>query len=185
MIAGRIQSFHLAENLPGTSRDENHTRENIKSSQLPIFSQGNTRKLSEHNPDENCRLNEGHYCLRTINARLWKQLRVGALRGCYAGLSIIVIEQDGKLLNWRDVNRKTVSALHRFETVITDTERRIMLREALERISQKLLLVIKSALRKGSRLNFEEAGEIRTIEIELTRISHFLFDLDSKKSVTS
>jgi len=173
MIAGKIQSFHLAENLSGISRDENHTRENIKCSRLPLFFQRNTRKSSEHNPDENCRLTEIHYRLRTINARLWKQLRMGVLRGCYAGLSIVVTVQDGELLSWRDVNRKTVSALHRFETATTDKECRMSLREALERIGQKLLLVRKTALRKGNRLNFEEAGEIRTIEMELSRISRF------------
>lgn len=175
MIAGKIQSFYLAENLPGTSRGENHTWENVKCSRSPLFFQRNTRKSSGHNHDENRRLNETHHRLRTINARLWKQLRVGVLRGCYAGLSIVVIEQEGELLSWRDVNRKTVSTLHRFETATTSKGCCMSLHEALERIRQKLLLVRKSALRKGKRLNPEEAGEIHTIERELSRISRFLF----------
>jgi len=175
MIAGKIQSFHLAENLPGTSRDENHTWENVKCSRLPLFFQRNTPKSSGHNHDENRRPNKIHYRLRTINARLWKQLRVGALRGCFVVLSVVAIEEEGELLSWRDVNRKTVSSLRRFETATTDRECRMSLDEALKRIRQKLLLVRKSALRKGNRLNPEEAGEICTIERELSRISRFLF----------
>ncbi len=175
MIAGKIQSFYLAENLPGTSRDENHTWENVKGTRLPLLFQRNTPRSSGHNHDENRKLNEIHYRLRTINARLWKQLRVGALRSCYIGLSVVAIEEEGELLSWREVNRKTVSSLHRFETVTTDMECRMSIHEALGRIGQKLLLVRKSALRKGNKLNPEEAGEICTIERELSRISRLFF----------
>jgi hypothetical protein len=71
------------------------------------------------------------------------------------------------------VNRRTVSALHRFETAKNEEERRASLNEALDRIGQKLLLVQKAALRKADRLNKEEEQAIQKNESELWRLSRF------------
>jgi hypothetical protein len=71
------------------------------------------------------------------------------------------------------VNRRTVSALHRFETAKNEAERRASLSEALDRIGQKLLLVQKAALHKADRLNKEGERAIQKNEAELWRLSRF------------
>ena len=109
--------------------------------------------------------------LRTMNSQLWKELRQGVLSSCYAGLHTVRVDEKGESLDWREVNRRTVSALHRFDTATSDEERRTSLNEALDRIGQKLLLVQRAALRKADRLNVEEEREIQKNEAELWRLS--------------
>jgi len=109
--------------------------------------------------------------LRAVNSQLWKELRQGILSSCYAGLHTVHVDEKGESLDWREVNRRTVSALHRFDTATSDEERRTSLNEALDRIGQKLLLVQRAALRKADRLNVEEEREIQKNEAELWRLS--------------
>ena len=109
--------------------------------------------------------------LRAVNSQLWKELRQGILSSCYAGLHTVHVDEKGESLDWREVNRRTVAALHRFDTATSDEERRISLNEALDRIGQKLLLVQRAALRKADRLNVEEEREIQKNEAELWRLS--------------
>ena len=118
-----------------------------------------------------CSFEEIHRRLRAMNSQLWKELRQGALSSCYAGLHTVDLEEKGESLDWREVNRRTVAALHRFDTATSDEERRASLNEALDRIGQKLLLVQNAALRKADRLNSEEEREIQKNEAELWRLS--------------
>jgi hypothetical protein len=118
-------------------------------------------------------LEEIHRRLKAINAEVWRELRLGALASCYAGLYSVQLAEAGERLDWQEVNRRTVSALHRFETAKNEEERRASLNEALDRIGQKLLLVQKAALRKADRLNKEEERAIQKNEAELWRLSRF------------
>ena len=114
---------------------------------------------------------EIHRRLRAMNSQLWKELRQGALSSCYAGLHTVDLEEKGESLDWREVNRRTVAALHRFDAATSDEERRASLNEALDRIGQKLILVQSAALRKADKLNSEEEREIQKNEAELWRLS--------------
>ena len=118
-------------------------------------------------------LEEIHRRLKAINADVWRELRLGVLSSCYAGLYSVQLAEAGEQLDWQEVNRRTVSALHRFETAKNEEERRASLNEALDRIGQKLLLVQKAALRKADRLNKEEERAIQKSEAELWRLSRF------------
>jgi hypothetical protein len=118
-------------------------------------------------------LEEIHRRLKAINAEVWRELRLGVLSSCYAGLYSVQLAEAGERLDWQEVNRRTVSALHRFETAKNEEERRASLNEALDRIGQKLLLVQKAALRKADRLNKEEEAAIQKNEAELWRLSRF------------
>ena len=118
-------------------------------------------------------LEEIHRRLKVINAEVWRELRLGVLSSCYAGLYSVQLAEAGERLDWQEVNRRTVSALHRFETAKNEEERRASLNEALDRIGQKLLLVQKAALRKADKLNKEEERAIQKNEAELWRLSRF------------
>jgi hypothetical protein len=118
-------------------------------------------------------LEEIHRRLKAINAEVWRELRLGVLSNCYAGLYSVQLAEAGERLDWQEVNRRTVSALHRFETAKNEEERRASLNEALDSIGQKLLLVQKAALRKADRLNKEEEAAIQKNEAELWRLSRF------------
>ena len=98
-------------------------------------------------------LEEIHRRLKEINSQLWRELRIGVLSFCHAGLHSVRLDDAGQSLDWREVNRLTVSALHRFETATSDEDRRSSLMEALDRIGQKLQLVQKVALRQTDRLS--------------------------------
>ena len=117
---------------------------------------------------------EIHHRLKELNSELWRQLRSGVFSSCYAGLYRVGVDDAGQSLDWREVNRRTVASLHRFETTTNDEERSLSLKEAFDRIGQKLLLVQKAALRKADRLNAEEEQEIRGYEAELWRLSRIL-----------
>ena len=118
-------------------------------------------------------LEEIHRRLKAINSQVWRELRLGVLSSCYAGLYSVHLDEAGERLDWQEVNRRTVSALHRFETAKNEEDRRASLNEALDRIGQKLLLVQKAALRKADRLNKEEERAIQKNESELWRLSRF------------
>jgi hypothetical protein len=116
---------------------------------------------------------EIHLALRRINSRIWSELRVGALTGCNALLYTVRLEEDGKILDWREVNRRLVSRLHGFETASTDSERYKSLAEALDRIGQKLQIVNEVAALKGDS-GPEEQEELKQDEAELWRLSRLL-----------
>jgi hypothetical protein len=119
-------------------------------------------------------LEEIHQRVRALNARLWKELRTGVLAGCYVGLYHVRLGSPLHSPDWREVNRKTVSALHRLETARSDEERCQSLSEALETIRQKLQLVKKAAWSKAARLCPEEERELQRNEMELQRLSRFV-----------
>jgi hypothetical protein len=125
-------------------------------------------------PDGSYNLEEIHGYLKTINASLWKQLRSGVLCSCFLGIYEVQLNETEEGLDWREVNRRTVSAFRRFEIATTDEERVLNLKEALYLIGQKHLLVHKAALRKADSLNPEEERVIRQNESELWRLSHML-----------
>ena len=116
-------------------------------------------------------LEEIHRRLKAINAEVWRELRLGVLSSCFAGLYSVQLAEAGERRDWQEVNRRTVSALHRFEIATTSQERRASLIEALDRIGEKVQLVHKAALRKADSLNSEEEREIRKNEAELWRLS--------------
>jgi hypothetical protein len=116
-------------------------------------------------------LEEIHHRLKAMNSHLWWELRQGVLSSCHAGLYSVYVQEAGENFDWKDVNRKTVAALHRFETAVNDEERRASLNEALDGVGQKLLLVQKAALRKADKLNAEEEQAIQRNEAELWRLS--------------
>ena len=127
---------------------------------------------SSFSESEDCQsLEEIHRRLRSMNSQLWRELRQGVLSSCYAGLYTVQLEEAGEPLDWREINRRTVAALHRFETALNDEQRRASLNDALDRIGQKLVLVHKAAKRKADRLNVEEEREIQKNEAELWRLS--------------
>lgn len=128
-------------------------------------------KAPQNGSYDSCSLGEVHSRLKAINSNLWRELRTGVLSSCHAGLFTVRLNNSEKSPDWREVNRRTVAALHRFETATTDQERRASLIEALERIGQKVQLVHRAALRKAERLNSEEEHEIRKNEAELWRLS--------------
>ena len=136
-------------------------------------------KLLGHKPSQSAlpesagfiALEEIHRRLKAMNSQLWWELRQGVLSSCHAGLYSVHVQEDGENFDWRGVNRKTVAALHRFETAANDEERRASLNEALDRVGQKLLLVQKAALRKADKLNAEEEQAIQKNEAELWRLS--------------
>ena len=145
----------------------------LSSSKRSWFSKILGRKLVRPSFPESYGLDEIHRRLKTINSRIWLELRQGVLSSCHAGLYSVQIQERGEPLDWREINRLTVAALHRFETAMNDEERRASLNEALDRIGQKLLLVQKAAMRKADRLNQEEEQVIQKNEAELWRLSRF------------
>ena len=109
--------------------------------------------------------------LKEINSLLWRELRTGVLASCHAGLYRVRLINSGEHLDWREVNRKTVSSLHPLDTSHTDKERRACLQEALDCIDQKLLIVQLAAMDKGDRISIEEYEAIHRCKTELLRLS--------------
>jgi hypothetical protein len=187
LTIGSMWGYHLAEGycsvlskkienkndgLPVTllAQSENPP---LSSSKRSWFSKILGRKPVKPSFPESYSLEEIHLRLKTINSRIWLELRQGVLSSCHAGLYSVQLQERGEPLDWKEINRRTVAALHRFETAMNDDERRISLNEALNLIGQKLLLVQKAAMRKADRLNQEEEQEIQKNEAELWRLSHF------------
>jgi hypothetical protein len=122
---------------------------------------------------ESYSLEEIHRRLKAINSQIWMELRQGVLSSCHAGLYSVQLQERGEPLDWREINRRTVAALHRFETAMDDEERIASLNDAFDCIGQKLLLVQKAAMRKADKLNQQEEQEIQKNEAELWRLSRF------------
>jgi hypothetical protein len=191
LMAGALWGFYMAEafasllkvweNVNTEALEQSHTTlvarsEKILSSgsRWPRLSRIFARKPARLSPPDSYdayTLEDIHRRLKEINAELWHHLRTGVFSSCHAGLYSVKLNNSEESLDWRQVNRRTVAALNRFETATTDKERSASLNEALDRIGQKVQLVQKAALRKADRLNFEEAQEIQKNEAELWRLS--------------
>lgn len=191
LVVGAVCGFHVAESctLPKRTRkkedDETHAKglvtllaqsekATLSNSKRAWFSKILGRKPAKPSLPEAYdfySLEEVHCRLRAMNSQLWRELRQGVLSSCYAGLYSVKLEEDAESLDWREVNRRTVAALHRFESAMNDEERLANLNDALDQIGQKLLLVQKAALRKADRLSMEEKREIQKNEAELWRLS--------------
>jgi len=191
---GALGSFDLAEKLTLMLKEmQDGEKEHRLQSHLALASQsgraalGNAKQpwlarifgkrskiKSPPEPDETFSLDEIHRQLRTLNSGLWKQLRSGVLCSCFVGIYEVQINETEESLDWREVNRRTVSAFRRFETAATDEERLANLRDILDLIGHKLLLVHKAALRKADKLNPEEERVIQQNESELWRLSRIL-----------
>jgi hypothetical protein len=115
-----------------------------------------------------------HHRLKEINSRLWRELRTGVLARCHVGLYRVQHTESGENLDWREVNRRTVSAIHRFETFDKEMDQRACLEEVLACLSQKLLIVRLAAIRKADRIEREEEKAIQEFKKELYRISLML-----------
>ena len=187
LTIGSIWGYHMAEgyaSLLRTQKDNTNDALQVailaQSENSPLtatkrswFSRILGRKPVKQSFRESYSLDEVHSRLKTINSQIWLELRRGVLSSCHAGLYSVQLEEQGKSLDWREINRRTVAALHRFETAMSEEERRTSLNEALNRIGQKLLLVQKAAMRKADKLNREEEQEIQKNEAELWRLSRF------------
>ena len=185
LTLGSIWGYHLAEgyaSLLCTQKENNNDAllvtllaqsENppLSTSKRSWFSKMLGRKPVRPSFPESYSLEEIHRRLKAINSQIWLELRQGVLSSCHAGLYSVHLEERGEPLDWREINRRTVAALHRFETAMNDDERRVSLNEALDRIGQKLLLVQQAAMRKADQLNQEEKQEIQKNEAELWRLS--------------
>ena len=190
LMAGALWGFHVAEGLALLLKSRKggnaeafekthvtifaHTEKTpLSRSRWPRLSRILSRNPAKSSPSEShdsYSLEEIHDRLRAINSHLWREIRTGVFAGCFAGLYSVQLNQSEESLDWREVNRQTVAALNRFETVTTEEERRTSLIEALDRIGQKLQLVQKAALRKADKLSLEEEREIQKNEAELWRL---------------
>ena len=193
LVVGALWGFHLAEGCaPFLKTRKGHNSEAYAKGLTTVLAQSEKAPLSGSKRPWLSRilgrksaksplpethdlysLEEIHRRLKAINAEVWRELRLGVLSSCYAGLYSVQLAEAGERLDWQEVNRRTISALHRFETAKNEEERRASLYEALDRIGQKLLLVQKAALRKAHRLNKEEERAIQKNESELWRLSRF------------
>jgi len=187
LIMGSMWGYHVAEgyaSLLSTQKDNTNDgllvallsqseSPPLSASKRSWFSRILGRKPVKQSYRESYSLEEIHRRLKMINSQIWLELRQGVLSSCHAGLYSVHLEESGKSLDWREINRQTVAALHRFETAMSEEERRASLNEALDRIGQKLLLVQKAAMRKADKLNQEEEQEIQKNEAELWRLSRF------------
>jgi hypothetical protein len=115
-----------------------------------------------------------HDCLKKTNAGLWRELRGGALAGCYVGLYSVRLNYGSNESDWRELNRKTVSCLRGFTIAQSDKQRHSYLEQALERIAQKLGLVQLALKRKADTPTMEESRTIQSYQAELYRLSCLL-----------
>lgn len=187
LAIGSMWGYHVAEGYASllSSQKENDKdgllvallaqSENspLSSSKRSWFARILGRKPIKPSFPESYSLEEVHRRLKAINSQIWLELRQGVLSSCHAGLYSVLLEEKGESLDWREINRRTVAALHRFETAVSEKEQKASLNEALDRIGQKLLLVQKAAMRKADKLNQQEEQEIQKNEAELWRLSRF------------
>ena len=187
LTIGSLWGYHVAEGFSSLLRTQRINKNDVmpvtvltQSENPPLSSSKRSwiskvlgRKPVKPSFPESYSLEEIHRRLRAINAQIWLELRQGVLSSCHAGLHSVRLEERGEPLDWREINRRTVAALHRFEISMNDDERRASLNEALDSLGQKLLLVQKAAMRKADRLNPEEEQEIQKNEAELWRLSRF------------
>jgi hypothetical protein len=154
VLASEAGRFHLSLSRPGPLR--RHQRPPDETGSKPAAGQDLV-------------LEEIHLALKRINSRFWRELRVGALAGCHALLYMVRLEENGEVLDWREVNRRSVSFLHGCETASTDNERYTSLTEALDRIGQKLQIVNEVAALKADAIPEEQEG-LEQNEAELWRL---------------
>jgi hypothetical protein len=187
LTIGSMWGYHLAEgyaSLLCTQKENDNDallvtllaqseNQPLSATKRSWFSRILGRKPVKPSLPESYSLEEIHQRLKAINSQIWLELRQGVLSSCHAGLHSVQLEERGEPLDWREINRLTVAALHRFETAMDDEERRASLNDALDRIGQKLLLVQKAAMRKADKLNQQEEQEIQKNEAELWRLSRF------------
>jgi len=136
-----------------------------------------SRKMCQQDFQACASLEEIYGYLSKINSHLWRQLRTGVLSGCHALLYTVVLCELGEKLGWRDVNRKAVAALHRFNTAATEYERCASLQDALTSVSQKVFIAKYAALQKAETLERDEEEAIVASEAELLRLSRLLRSL--------
>jgi hypothetical protein len=193
VAAGALWGFRLAADCGGLLRQQLRNTGTLREGRVAVFSDSarsslpGSKKLwfrgpkkgqsiftanSRHNQRHDLR--EIHETLTAINARLWRELRVGTLAGCHALLYTVRLEEGGESLDWRAVNRRLLSCLHRFEAGTTDGERHASLVEALDRVGQKLLIVKHVAAIKADTSAREEQEELQRNEAELWRLSQLL-----------
>jgi len=193
VAAGAVWGFRLAADCGGLLRQQLRSTGTLREGEVAVFSDSGrsslpgSRKLwfrrlkkeqfistvnSSHNQRHDLR--DIHDALAAINARLWRELRVGTLAGCHALLYTIRLEEGGESLDWRAVNRRLVSCLRRFERATIDGERHASLLEALDRVGQKLLIVKQVAAIKADTSAREEQEELQRNEAELWRLSRLL-----------
>ena len=83
----------------------------------------------------------------------------------------------GEKLGWRDVNRRAVAALHRFNTAATEYERYASLQDVLKCLGQKVSIAKYAGLQKAETLERDEKEAIFADEAELLRLSRLLRSL--------
>ncbi|HVO84862.1 MAG TPA: hypothetical protein VMU60_10605 [Syntrophobacteria bacterium] len=193
VAAGALSGFRLAADCGELLRQQLRNTRTLREGRVAVFSDSarsslrGSKKLwfkgpkkgqsifianSSHNQRDHLR--EIHHALAAINARLWKELRIGAFAGCHARLYTIQLEEGGESLDWRAVNRRLLSCLRRFEKATTDGECHASLVEALDRVGQKLLIVKHLAVLKADTSAREEQEELQRTEAELWRLSRLL-----------
>jgi hypothetical protein len=193
VAAGAVWGFRLAADCGGLLRQQLGNTRTLREGQVAAFSDSAGSSLPDSKTLRFRRRNKGqspvtadsthtqrhdlreiHEALTAINARLWRELRVGTLARCHALLYTIQLEEGGEFLDWRAVNRRLLSCLRRFETATTDGERHASLVEALDRVGQKLHIVKQVAAIKAETSLRGEQEELQGNEAELWRLSRLL-----------
>jgi hypothetical protein len=85
-----------------------------------------------------------------------------------------VLCELGEKLEWREVNRKAVAALHHLTTAGTESERCASLEAAMNCVSQKVSIAKHAGLQKAETLERDEEKAIVASEAELLRLSRLL-----------
>lgn len=193
VAVGAVWGFRLAADCAGLLRQQLGNTGTLREGRVAVFSdsarsflpgskkpwfrgakKGQSILIANSRHNQRHDLKEIHEALTAINARLWRELRVGTLAGCHALLYAVRLEEGGEVLDWRMVNRRLLSCLRRFETGTTNGERHASLVEALDRVGQKLLIVKHVAAVKADTSAREEQEELQRNEAELWRLSRLL-----------
>jgi hypothetical protein len=201
VAAGAVWGFRLAADCGGLLREQLGSTRTLREGEVAMFSdsarsaptgskkfwftrlkKGQSIVPASSRRNERQGLKEIHEALTTINARLWRELRLGTLAGCHALLYTVWLEEGGEVLDWRAVNRRLLSSLRRFERASTDRERLASLMEALDRVGQKLHIVKQVAAMKADTSAREEQEELQQNEAELWRLSRLLRSCSLKLS---
>lgn len=193
VAAGAVWGFRLATDCGVLLRQQLRSTRTLREGQVAVFSESARSSLPGSKKPWFRRLKKGQSpvtvnsrrdqrndlreilgALTAINARLWRELRVGSLAGCHALLYTVRLEEGGEFLDWRAVNRRLLSSLRRFERATTDGERHASLAEALDRVGQKLHIVKLVTAIKADTSAREEQEELQRNEAELWRLSRLL-----------
>ncbi|MBW1979922.1 MAG: hypothetical protein JRJ12_01765 [Deltaproteobacteria bacterium] len=166
---GAKQQFSLAFNLLSPQNYLPHLRKD-RQSNPGEKERGNA--AAPNCPDRH-RLQEIHGLLKSLNSSLWQELRNGELSLCQPLLHTMTITDDDKQLDWRQINKRLVSALHRFDTATTDRDKQDSLNEAVHWLHQKIFLVRRVALLKGE-LSSGEEKKLTRVQVELEGLQQML-----------